>query len=313
MSLEHVPLNTQIAMLCVLALLIIASACRFALEKLHPEKNYKELSQRIRSWWFMIAIVFAALLLGKTASIIFFGCLSFLALKEFFSITPIRLVDRRVILWLYLAIPINYYLIHIGWYGTFIIFIPVYLFLFIPFRMLLLGETDGFIRSAATYHWAAMTTIFSISHIAYLFALPETVNPIGGAIGLVLYLVFLTQFNDVAQYVWGKNIGKRKIIPKISPNKTWGGFVGGVMTTIASGALLAEYLTPLTWKEGLVAGGIIGVAGFIGDLTISAVKRDLKIKDTGKLIPGHGGILDRIDSLTYTAPLFFHFIYYLKY
>ncbi|WP_290660336.1 phosphatidate cytidylyltransferase [Aquabacterium sp.] len=313
MTFDFIPQNTQMAMLGVVALLISASLICFVLRQLQPHKDHQELRLRINSWWLMVGVVFTALLVGKTASVIFFAFLSFLALKEFLSIVPIREPDRRVILWLYLAIPLNYYLVYIEWYGTFIIFVPVYLFLFIPFRMLLLGETKGFIRSAATYHWAAMTTIFSISHIAYLLVLSSDVNPKGGAIGLVLYLGFLTQFNDVAQFIWGKIFGRHKIIPNISPNKTWEGFVGGVITTVVAGCLLAEPLTPLTWQEGLLAGSIIGLAGFIGDLTMSAVKRDLNIKDTGNLIPGHGGILDRIDSLTYTAPLFFHFIYYLKY
>ena len=129
----------------------------------------------------------------------------------------------------------------------------------------------------------------------------------------MLYLLFLTQFNDVAQYVWGKTLGRRKVAPNISPNKTWGGLIGGVLTTVALGAALATWLTPLSSLQGLLAGALIGVAGFFGDLTMSAVKRDLQIKDTSNLIPGHGGILDRLDSLTFTAPLFFHYLYYTHY
>lgn len=310
---NDLPVSVVSALGGVFMLLVIASTVSIALKRLRPDRCYLELRQRIRSWWLMIALVFAALLLGKGASTVFFGFLSFLALKEFLSIVPTRLTDRRVLLWLYLAIPVHYYWVYADWYGMFIIFIPVYLFLFIPTRMLLVGETAGFIRSAASYHWAAMTTVFCLSHIAYLLVLPASVNPAGGAIGLVLYLLFLTQFNDVAQYIWGKTLGKRKIAPLISPNKTWGGFLGGVVTTTAAAALLAEHLTPLNWQEGLIAGAIIAPAGFIGDLTMSAVKRDLNIKDTSQLIPGHGGILDRLDSLIYTSPLFFHYLYYLKY
>src|SRR5690625_5589090 len=128
----------------------------------------------------MIALVFAALLMGKGVSTVFFGFLSFLALKEFLSIVPTRMTDRRVILWLYLAIPVHYYWVYAEWYGMFIIFIPVYLFLFIPTRMLLVGETEGFIRSAARYHWAVMATVFCLSHIPYLLVLPASVNPAGG-------------------------------------------------------------------------------------------------------------------------------------
>ncbi|HFE32006.1 MAG TPA: phosphatidate cytidylyltransferase, partial [Gammaproteobacteria bacterium] len=134
----------------------------------------------------------------------------------------------------------------------------------------------------------------------------------GGA-GLVLYLVFLTQFNDVCQYLWGKMLGRRKVVPRVSPNKTWEGFLGGVTTTTVLAVLLAPVLTPIEWPMAIAAGLIIGIGGFIGDVTISALKRDIGVKDSGSLLPGHGGILDRVDSLTYSAPLFFHFIHYFYY
>ncbi|WP_328189691.1 phosphatidate cytidylyltransferase [Marinobacter sp. OP 3.4] len=307
------PASIQYAMLAVFLLLVIGSVAERLLASRMAAEAHRELRQRINSWWIMVGVVFVVLIIGRGASLAFFAVLSFLALREFFSILPVRHTDRRVILALYLMIPVQYYWVALDWYGVFIIFIPVYLFLFIPFALLMLGETRGFIRSATSYQWAVMTTVFAISHIAYLLILPGERNPAGGPIGLVLYLLFLTQFNDVAQYLWGKTLGKRKIVPKISPNKTWAGFLGGVGTTMVLAMLLSTWLTPLSWFEGLGAGLLIGVAGFVGDLTVSATKRDLGIKDTGQLIPGHGGILDRIDSLMYTAPLFFHFIYYLKY
>jgi phosphatidate cytidylyltransferase len=100
-------------------------------------------------------------------------------------------------------------------------------------------------------------------------------------------------------------------MPTVSPNKTWQGLIGGVATTAVLAMLLFSVLTPFQWYEAAAAGVLIGVFGFVGDVVISAVKRDLQIKDSGSLLPGHGGILDRIDSLTYTAPLFFHYTYYL--
>lgn len=195
----------------------------------------------------------------------------------------------------------------------FIIFIPVYMFLLLPLRMLIEGETQDFLRASSTLHWGLMTTVFSLSHAAYLLALPDQVNPAANSAGILLFLVFLTQFNDIMQYVWGKLLGGIKVIPKVSPNKTLGGLLGGIATTTMLSWLLAPYLTPLVGWEPLAAGLLIGLTGFVGDVSISAVKRDLGIKDTGRLIPGHGGILDRVDSLTYTAPLFFHFVYYLHY
>ncbi|NQZ57692.1 MAG: phosphatidate cytidylyltransferase [Lentisphaeraceae bacterium] len=297
---------------CIAIILLIATFSRIFLQWKNPHKDYEELQLRIHSWWWMIGLLFGALFLGTTASICFFAFLSFMALKEFLSITPTRQVDRKVIFWIYLAIPLQYYWVSIDWYGMAIIFIPVYIFLFIPIRMVLIGKTDGFIRSAGLLHWAVMLTVFCISHLAYLLVLPVK-NESAGALGLILFILFMTQFNDVCQYIWGKTLGKRPIVPKVSPNKTWGGFLGGVLTITLCGAFLGPYLTPLTQMQGLLCGAIISVAGFFGDVVISSVKRDLHIKDTGSLIPGHGGLLDRLDSLIFTAPLFFHFIYYLYY
>lgn len=308
----NIPHNSLIAMLVVIALLLIASAISITLKIKNPSRDYSNLRARIRSWWWMIALIFIALLMGKKSSVIFFGFLSFLALKEFCSIVELRQADRRVLFWAYVAIPIQYYFVYVGWYGMFIIFIPVYAFLFLPIRMVLIGQNQGFIKSAGVIHWALMLTVFCISHIAYLFSLPIK-NHEAGSIGLVLFLLFITQFNDVSQYIWGKLFGKNKIIPKVSPNKTWEGFLGALFTITLASGFVAPLLTPLTFELGLFFGFAISVAGFFGDVVISSVKRDLQIKDSGNLIPGHGGILDRIDSLMYTAPLFFHMIYFFCY
>jgi phosphatidate cytidylyltransferase len=250
--------------------------------------------------------------LSRTVSLLFFAFVSFLALKEYLSLIPTRRADRRAIFWAYLAIPVQYYWVARGWYGMFIVFIPVYMFLLLPMRMILIGETKDFLRAVGTLHWGLMTTVFSISHMAYLMVLGETANPAhGGGGAMVLFLVFLTQFNDVAQYVWGKTLGRHKVVPTVSPKKTLEGLVGGVLTTVVLAWLLGPVLTPLSALHSLSAGLLIGLAGFIGDVTISALKRDLQIKDSGTLLPGHGGMLDRIDSLTFTAPLFFHFFKYL--
>ena len=294
-------------------ILLIASLITFLLQKTHPEKNYTELRQRVNSWWAMITVFSLAMVLDKTVSLIFFGLLSFLALKEYLSMIPTRRADRRVLFWAYITIPIQYYWVSLEWYGMFIIFIPVYMFLFLPMRMVIIGETKNFLQAAGTLHWGIMMLVFGISHLAYLLTLPTTEDFTVGGVGLVLFLVFLTQFNDVAQYIWGKLLGQHKIIPKVSPNKTWQGFIGGIFTTTLFAVLLSGLLTPLSLPMAAAAGLLISMSGFIGDVTISALKRDIGVKDSGSLLPGHGGILDRVDSLTYTAPLFFHFIYYFYY
>jgi phosphatidate cytidylyltransferase len=197
----------------------------------------------------------------------------------------------------------------------FIIFIPVYVFLLLPARMVTIGETQGYLRAAGTLQWGLMTTVFSISHMAYLLNMPARQSAHGPVTGemLVFYLLVLTQVNDIAQYLWGKMLGKHKIIPKVSPNKTCEGLLGGIFTTTLLAWLLAPWFTPMSPLHAVLAGVLISLFGFVGDVVISAVKRDIGIKDSGNLLPGHGGVLDRLDSLTYTAPLFFHYIYYLYY
>ncbi len=294
-------------------LLVAASLVAWSLRRRHPAQDFTELTQRIRSWWVMVTVFAAAMLLSRTVSLVFFAFVSFLALKEYLSIIPTRRADRRVLFWAYLAIPVQYYWVAREWYGMFIIFIPVFMFLFLPLRMIIIGETKSFLRAIGTLHWGLMTTVFSISHVAFLLVLPAVEDSSAGGAGLVLYLVFLTQINDVAQYVWGKLLGRHKVVPRISPNKTWEGCDGGVATTTVLAVLLAPLLTPFSWPMAIAAGLIIGFGGFVGDVTISALKRDIGVKDSGSLLPGHGGILDRVDSLTYTAPLFFHFVHYFYY
>jgi phosphatidate cytidylyltransferase len=258
-----------------------------------------------------MALVFGlAIALSRTVSLVFLGFVSFLALKEYLSLIPTRRADRRVLFFAYLAVPLQFYWIGIAWYGMFVIFIPVYMFLFLPLPMLIIGETKGFLRAIASLQWGLMTTVFSISHGAFLLVLPDAVNPAAGGAGLLLFLVILTEANDVAQYVWGKAIGGAKVVPKVSPGKTWAGVLGGIATSALLSAAMAPWLTPMALGPALVVGGFLGLAGFAGDVTISALKRDLAIKDSGSMLPGHGGILDRLDSLTYTAPLFFHIIRY---
>ena len=295
-------------------LLLIASLIVWVLQRRSPG-DHVELAARVRSWWVMITLFTLAVAVSTQLSIIFFALVSFLALKEYLAMITTRRADRRVVFWAFLAIPLQFYWVAIGWYGMFIIFIPVYMFLLLPTRMVLIGETKGFLKAAGTLHWGLMTTVFSISHAAYLLALPTstaTATAAGGA-GLLFFLVFLSQFNDVAQYTWGKLFGKHPVVPKVSPKKTIEGLLGGVLTTTLTAWLIAPYLTPLEGGWGPLAGFIIGLSGFFGDVVISAIKRDIGVKDSGNLIPGHGGIMDRVDSLTFTAPLFFHYIYYLYY
>lgn len=299
------------ALAVMFALLIVATIAIRVLSLRKPEKDWTELRQRVNTWWWIVIVFALAISTPRAISLTIFGIISFLALKEYLTLIPTRRSDHMPLLWAYIAIPIQYYFIGIEWYSMFLVFIPVYVFLFLPMRMVIVGNNKEFLHSASMLHWGVMTTVFAISHVAYLTVLPSKTPELGPL--LVIYLVVLTECNDIAQYLWGKSFGRIKVIPKVSPNKTLEGLIGGVATTMLLAWLLAGVLTPLKGWEPILIGLLIGVAGFIGDVVMSAVKRDIGVKDSGKLLPGHGGILDRLDSLIYTAPLFFHVLYYLYY
>jgi len=298
-----------------IVLLIILGILAFAtliVSVIFRAKTSQELKERVYSWWIIIGAFILGAMLNTTVAMFFFALISYLALKEYFTLIPTRRTDRRIIFYAYLSIVFQYWFAGIGWYGMFIIWIPVYLFLLLPFRQVLIGETQGFLENTSRVQWGLMMFVFGLSHLAYMMTLPAVAGHDVAGKELVLYVVLLTELNDVLQYLWGKALGRHKIVPKVSPNKTIEGFVGAFVTLSAL-AVVFSFLTPFTTLQALAAGMLISGAGFVGDVVISMVKRDIGVKDSGHLLPGHGGILDRIDSLTYTAPLFFHFTYYLYY
>lgn len=292
----------------IFGVLMLATLIIFVLRKCRPQRNWLELQQRVNSWWVIICLFSLAMLSPKWLALTFFGFISFLSLKEYLTLAPTRRSDSMPLLWMYAAIPVQYLWTGMAWYGMFIIFIPVYIFLFLPARMVIAGDTKGFLHSASVMHWGMMTTVFALSHVAYLMTLPGA-DASAGAL-LVFFLVALTELNDIAQYLWGKSLGRIRVTPNVSPNKTLAGLLGGIFTTMLLAVILGPLLTPMSYLHSLGAGLIIGASGFCGDVVMSAIKRDFGVKDSGKLLPGHGGILDRLDSLIYTAPLFFHFYYY---
>lgn len=268
----------------------------------------REILIRSRTWLLIIALFSLGTWQAAFAPWLF-GFVSFLALREFITLLETRPADRGALFWLFPAIVLQYFWVGMQWYGMFIIFIPVWLFLFIPLRLVISGETHGFIRSAGTINWVAMITIFSLSHVAFLMQLKAP--GVGHGLGYLLALVIMTALNDVFQFIWGKLLGGPKIIPAVSPGKTWSGFLGGMATSALLAAWLLPLLTPYPRLVGAGIGALLAGCGFIGDLVESAVKRDIGVKDSGEALPGHGGILDRVDSLTYTAPVFFHLTWYL--
>lgn len=290
----------------VLVALTLGALAAALLPKLRPGKDYRNLQERMNSWWVMAALLVGALLGGWIAMTALFALVSFLALKEFLSLVPVPKEDRMLILGAYLTIPINYGFVVSGVYMFYLVFVPVYVFMAVPFLMACIGQTKGYLARASVFHFGVVTCVYALGYIPLLMRVPESDAPQAGAAGLVFMLLLATEGNDVLQYVTGKLFGRRKIMPTVSPNKTWEGFLGGWILTAALIVFAAPYFTPLRgiglWTVALA----LPLAGFAGDVTMSAVKRDIGVKDTSHFIPGHGGVLDRADSLVFTAPLYFH-------
>jgi phosphatidate cytidylyltransferase len=267
------------------------------------------LNARVRAWWVMAGVFAAALATGGIGSVVLFGLTSFIALREFITLTPTRRADHRTLFWAFFVfVPVQYYLVATHWYGLFVIFIPVYAFLFVPVRSVLAGDTEHFLARTAKIQWGLMVAVYCVSHAPALLML-EIPGYEGQNAKLLLYLIVVVQLSDVLQYVFGKTLGRRKIVPSVSPNKTWEGTIGGITAATLIGALLC-WATPFSLWEAAGIALIVNLAGFAGGLCMSAIKRDRGIKDFGSLIEGHGGVMDRIDSLCFAAPLFFHLVRY---
>jgi phosphatidate cytidylyltransferase len=257
------------------------------------------LNARVRAWWWMVAVFAVAFLLGRNVTIVMFAFISFFALREFLTLTPTKLSVA-----FFIVIPIQYVLIATDWYGLFSIFIPVYGFLFLPAISVLAHDTEHFLERSAKIQWGLMITVYCISHVPALLLLPipgyAGENPL-----LMFYLILVVQMSDVLQYVVGKLFGKTKIAPVVSPSKTVEGFVGGAASATLIGAAM-WWITPFTPLQSAGMAFIIVLMGFLGGLVLSAVKRSLGAKDWGAMIEGHGGVMDRMDSVSFAAPIFFH-------
>ena len=297
----------------VFGVLFLSSLIGWFLGKREGDEKYrstiKNLNDRIRAWWLIAVVFLCAVFAGKTAAIILFGLISFLALREFVTITPTRRGDHRTLFWTFFIItPMHYALVFRDWYGFFTIFIPVYAFLFIPFRTVLAGDWAQFLERTAKIQWALMVCVYSLSHAPALLYL-RIPNYDDENAKLLFFFVAVAQSSDVLQYVFGKLFGKRKIAPTLSPNKTVEGFVGGILSASLLGAALHS-ITPFTALQAGLMSFVVTLLGFAGGLIMSAIKRDRGIKDYGSTLSGHGGIMDRIDSLCFSAPVFFHLTRY---
>lgn len=303
----------------------------------------EQFNHRIRAWWVLCAVLAVAFLLGRTATVFLFGLLSFAALREFITVTPTRMADHRALFWVFfLFTPLQYLLIGLDRYSLYSVVIPVYGFLFIPARIALAGDYKRYLERCAKIQAGLMVCVYCLSHapaILYLdipldkptapiaqqtvvesteqtdaespheAASSVTNTPLAGEkypnARLLFFFLLIVTLGDAFQYISEKLIGKHVIAPAISPNRTWEGFLGGVGCATLFGTAM-WWATPFHPLEAAVMSLIITTMGFAGGMTMSAIKRDRGVKDYGTLIEGHAGVLDRIDSTCFAAPIFFH-------
>jgi phosphatidate cytidylyltransferase len=269
---------------------------------------------RVFAWWILFATLAAAFLLGHVVTVVLFGLLSFWALREFITLTPTRPGDHRTLFWVFsLFTPLQFVLVGTGYYGLFSIVIPVYAFLFIPARIAFAGDFKRFLERTAKIQSGVLICVYCLSYAPALLMLklPPLANgepDTGGGVRLLFFFVLIVQLSDALQYAWSQAPSKHVIVPTINTTRTWEGLLGGTASVTLIGAVL-WWATPFSggsWWMAAVMSAVISLMGFAGGITMSAIKRDRGVKDYGTLVEGHGGVLDRIDSLCFAAPVFFH-------
>jgi phosphatidate cytidylyltransferase len=294
------------------AVLVVASLTGAVLQRRSSGDNAATIANlvaRVNAWWVMIGLLAIAFLAGEIGVLTLFAFASFMALREFLTLTPTRRSDHIALFASFFVIlPAQYYLIATSWYGLYSVFIPVYAFLSLPVLAALRGDVSRYMERIAEVQWGLMTTVYCLSHVPALATL-DIPGYQGRELLLVAFLIIVVQGSDVLQYVWGKLFGGHKVAPRLSPSKTWEGLVGGVASATLLGAAIT-WITPFSLLQAAGMALVIAICGFFGGLVMSAIKRDRGVKDWGQMIEGHGGMLDRMDSLVFAAPIFFHLTRY---
>ena len=305
-----------VALVCgVLALLSAATAVGQFLKR-HPDRGMdpaavRTFNLRLRGWWIMCTMLAAAFWLGTTATITLFGLVSFWALREFITLTPTRLGDHRALFWVFfLFTPLHYLLVGLNRYEIFSVFLPVYATLFVLARVAFAGDYKRFLERTAKIQAGLVVCVYCLSFAPALLQLSLNDDP--SATGrsanfrLLFFMILLVQFADCMQYVWSRMLGRRLVAAAVSSSRTWEGLIGSATSTSLLAAFLWWAAPPFKPWEAALAGGVLAIMGFAGGMTMSAIKRDRGVKDYGTLVAGHGGVLDRIDSLCFAAPVFYH-------
>jgi phosphatidate cytidylyltransferase len=260
------------------------------------------LGARVKGWWLIVAFVLVAKYGGSGMTLVLLFFVSFYALREFYSLTPTSRSDHyTVAIAFYVVLPLQYVWIGIGWYAMFVIFIPMYAYLFLPLLSLIRQDTTNFLARVSTVQWGLMASVFCISHLGALMGLELPTFGRGGHY-LVIYLLLIVQLGEAAQEFVDRTVGRWKLSEQIDPARTVEGLVAGVLTGVFLGVLLSRY-TPYSAGGAFVIALATMLAASLGSLTMAAIKRDRGVKD-------FGGVMDRLQSVCFAAPVYFHLVRY---
>jgi len=304
-------------LVAVFAALSVGSLSRLISLYGKPQELVRKRVGSLKTWW-VIAPTFAiAVLLGQIAVAAVFAIAGGLAMREYARLVSSRTKDRNLQRIVLSLIPAHYLLIGSGHATAAMLFLPIGALMALSISQTVSGRADGFTRTVPAWYWGLMLLVYGPSFAVMLWSVPPSQSAGVGPVGWFLYLMILTEMNDIAQAFFGRHWGKRRIAPVISPFKTWVGLYGGMATTVTLAVALAPFLTSfggnavseinaISYAEAMtvglsnavVGGLLISVIGFFGDINLSAVKRDAGVKDSGTLLPGQGGILDRVRPST---------------
>lgn len=308
----------------VFSALSIGSVARLVAARGAAREVVRSRMGSLKTWWSLAGLLAVAVLTAPIGVVVLLLLASWLAMEELYPLLRPEQLEKGTMVIAFGAIPLNYLLITTGQVAAFTIFIPVVSLLCLAVWRSIAGYTQGYLRSTAGLYFGLMVVVFGLSHAALLFQLPESGSHALGNTGWFLFLVIVTETNDIFQALVGRRVGKHKVTPVVSPNKSWEGCLGGCLATVAVASLLAPFLTPFADRTALTAmelpitlpffwstffAVIISFSGFLGDINMSAIKRDVGVKDGSSRLPGQGGVIDRIDSLTFTAPVFYYCLY----
>lgn len=265
-------------------------------------------------WWVLLLLLSVAVFIGKVGIALLCLAAGLVAFREFDGLLRVRQNAAAALAWITMTIGVMHYMIlaFTSWSWSIAAF-PLITLLLLCTAQMVLGGPQDYLRTTGGYLWGAVLLFLGISHVLLLMRLPALEG--FGDMGWVLYVLLLTEVDDIAQALVGRKLGRRKIIPGISPGKSWEGLIGGGVVTIVLSCSVAPWLMSFGIQRGPMenlviaagAGAVLAVAGFLGDINMSALKREAGAKDSGTLLPGMGGMIDRVDSLTLTAPAIYYY------